>query len=116
MAPFRRPEIGKPLPNADQAVIPPAKLVEYALDPENSDGKDRVFQAALGIGKEDWEYLSDSVLDLLPSSPVSSRGERYTVTWRVVIDVLGLNGRVAPVLTSWQMVEGVPRLVTIYVL
>lgn len=107
------------LPRADEAAIDPKKLRDYALDPDHERGKDkaRVFQSALGIGKGDWAYLRDQILDRLRESEVKSvepwrRGFQYRVT--VWID--GLNGATQPVATRWLVEQGEPpRLTTAWV-
>ena len=112
--------IGKPLPNASRAQIPPAKLRDYALNPHHPDGshKAHVFRAALGIGQADWSYLSDQLLDGLASSVVSKEtSDRYGTRYEVSIEVTGRNGRVLPVTTAWFVPKetDVPRLVTAYI-
>jgi hypothetical protein len=66
------------LPRARDAVIPTEKLVAYALDPDHPRGrhKARVFAAALGIGKSDWKYLRDQILEAVVDADV--RGTRIT--------------------------------------
>jgi len=51
------------LPRRHAAEIPPAKLKDYALNPEHDEGRNkaRVFASALGIRQEDWECLADSL-------------------------------------------------------
>jgi hypothetical protein len=36
-----RPQIGKPLPNADRAIVPEEKLTRYCLDPSNKKGRNK---------------------------------------------------------------------------
>ena len=47
------------LPNGDRAIVDIVKLRDYCLNPLHPVGrhKARVFQAALGIGREDAEAL-----------------------------------------------------------
>lgn len=65
----------KALPNYENALIPREKLERYCLDPAHeskdfgkSSGRDkaRVFQAALGFVKADWELLKNRILEDLP--------------------------------------------------
>jgi hypothetical protein len=51
------------LPNADRAIIPIEKLVGYCLNPEHPKGKHkaRVFQAVLGITRENADRLYELV-------------------------------------------------------
>jgi hypothetical protein len=74
MAEIRTPH-ERALPNHEKAVIPREKLERYCLDsahePEafgKSSGKDkaRVFKAALGFVKADWELLKNRILEELP--------------------------------------------------
>lgn len=118
--PFEHPEIGCALPEAANAVVPRAKLEDYALDPEHGDGasKARLFRSILGIERDDWEYLHDAILSDLPSRPVHARrgkAESRWVTWSVQVWVEGLNGRGSWVLTAWKYERGVPHLVTVYI-
>lgn len=106
------------LPNADQATIDAEKLIAYILDPDNAVGRHKahVFEAALGITREDWEYLRDAILRELPKHPVSvvrpPRHDKDHYTWEVMVPITGLNGRRLFVVTAWKMIDGRPRLVT----
>ena len=101
------------LPNHQNAVISREKLELYCLDPGHvslvlgkSSGKDkaRVFQAALGFGKADWELLRNRILDELPYHEAligheDEHGKRYNVN----VPITGPNGRTVIVLTAWIM-------------
>ena len=92
--------------------MPEEKLVGYALDPAHPGGghKARVFSSALGIGRADWRFLADQLVEGVVEAPV--RGTRVTpfgVLYDVVVLVDGLNGATAPVATIW-IVEGTHRL------
>jgi hypothetical protein len=112
----REPRIGEPLPRADEAIIPRAKLADYALDPNNPKGghKATVFKRTLAIEQDDWEYLRHAILAALPDHRVVSvrRAERPdgVTTFAVVVPICGLNGRTLPVLTAWKLVGGRPLL------
>jgi len=108
------------LPRVDEAVVPEHKLRDYALNPEHLTGrhKARVFQAALGIGQDDWEWLRDQILSAVQDARVASVsqdpwGFRYTVP----ILLEGLNGATHEVITAWIVeADGAPpRLTTAYV-
>jgi hypothetical protein len=113
-----QPRIGEPLPNADRAHINPDKLVLYALDLDNVVGRHKaiVFRDALGIERDDWEYLHDGILAELSRNPVSAvrpprrSGERYT--WQVLVPIAGLNKRRLVVITGWEMIGDRPELIT----
>lgn len=69
----------------------------------------RVFASALGITAKDWRYLHDQILAALPRAAV--RGTRITpfgVAYEVVVIVDGLNGRAAPVATTWMVQRDAP--------
>ena len=108
------------LPDADRAVIPVEKLRSYALDPTHRYGrhKARVFAAVLGIGQDDWAYLRDAILEALSTAYVSAVRESLDgLIYEVRVDVDGLNGRSAEVLTAWEtrFPGDAPRLVTAYI-
>jgi uncharacterized protein DUF6883 len=78
------------LPGAEDAVIPPSKLRDYALNPDHATGrhKARVFASELGLGREDWQYLAAQVAARVRTTPVTRidvdiHGTRYEliVTW-----------------------------------
>jgi hypothetical protein len=112
---------GLQLPLREQAEIPPAKLRDYALNPEHEEGrhKARVFAAALGIRREHWAYLRDQILRALESAPVT--GVRLAGPWAMLyevrIDIDGLNGQTHPIITVWFSRDaiGAPTLTTTYV-
>jgi len=107
------------LPRAHEATIPTGKLVGYVLDPGHERGrhKARVFASALGIAAGDWRYLHDRILEALPTGVV--RGTRITpfgVAYEVLVVIDGLNGRTAPVVTTWMVEkDAAPRLTSAWV-
>ncbi len=107
------------LPRAREVAIPTEKLVGYALDPEHPRGrhKARVFAAALGIGKSDWPYLHDQILEAVVHGEV--RGTRISphgTLYDVLVLVDGLNGATQPVATIWLVAgDRPPRLVSTWV-
>jgi hypothetical protein len=108
------------LPGADRAVVPPDKLYDYVLCPDHPKGrhKARVFQSALGIGQEDWEYLRDQITEGTEAGSVTDvRSTRYGFLYEVPMLVEGLNGETHEVVTAWIIYEGdeIPRLTTAYV-
>src|SRR2546423_15481024 len=93
------PRIGQVLPCAEKAIIPRAKLVDYALDPDHPDGghKAMVFKSALAIERAQWRYLRRQILAGLPSNPVTTchqaKAPAKRATWGVPMPITGLNGR-----------------------
>ena len=108
------------LPGAEDAEIAEAKLRYYVLDPDHHLGKHkaRVFQSALGIGQDDWQYLRAQIIERLPGARVTAirpkPPPRARVQCRMPID--GLNGETHPIVTGWLVAEDrSPRLLTTYV-
>jgi hypothetical protein len=78
-----------------------------------------VFERALGIGADDWEYLRDSILAELPRQVVyverPPRGPDERTTWGVLVPIRGVGhqvGRELLVVTAWEMVGDRPELIT----
>jgi hypothetical protein len=107
------------LPRAREATIPTAKLVSYALDPSHERGrhKARVFASALGITTSDWRYLHDQILEKLPEGEVTSTHiTPFGIAYEVILMIDGLNGRTAPVITTWMIANNAtPRLTSTWV-
>lgn len=108
------------LPSADRAFIEGEKLGGYVLSPEHGRGqhKARVFSSALGIGREDWEYMRDQILERIPSAAVATvRVTSFGTLFDVPILLDGLNGATHEVTTAWIVAEDddAPRLVSAYV-
>jgi hypothetical protein len=109
------------LPNADQATIPPEKLRDYLLCPDHAEGahKARVFSAALGIDRSDWEYLREQILARLVSSEIGEvrMGGAFGVRYGVPMLIEGLNGETHEIITAWivDREDDPPRFITAYV-
>lgn len=104
------------LPNYENAVIPRDKLERYSLDSAHepkafgkSRGKDkaRVFKAALGFVKADWELLKNRILEELPYEEATvGREDGYGKRYSVKVAIAGPNGNTAVVLTGWIIRPG----------
>jgi hypothetical protein len=107
------------LPRAREATIPTAKLVSYALDPSHERGRHKawVFASALGIATSDWRYLHDQILTKLPEGEVrSTHITPFGIAYEVILMIDGLNGRTAPLVTTWMVAtNAVPRLTSTWV-
>lgn len=106
------------LPEAERAVVEPAKVRDYLLSPEHPVGwaKTRFF-GELGFTRAAWLVLLRALLDLAirgEATPgqVSSYGQKYQIQDIIV----GPNGREAMVMTVWIVLtdEDFPRFVTAY--
>jgi hypothetical protein len=114
------PTEGLSLPRASDAEIPQEKLRDYALNAEHPLGrhKARVFKSTLGIGQEDWRYLSDQILERLEGAPVTAIRPKppHGLEYEVRLPIDGLNGETHTIVTGWLVAEaGPPRLLTTYV-
>jgi len=105
------------LPNAEQAIIPEAKLRQYLLNSSNPQnrGKARLFRG-MGYAHENWKELESAIRTLISENDAreidpNAQGRR----WQVVGEIRGAQGR-ATILTGWIILfgEDVPRFVTAY--
>jgi uncharacterized protein len=108
------------LPNAHRAVVDPEKLRDYVLSSDHEHGrhKARVFLSALGIDRDNWEYLREQIVAGMVDAEVSEvRTGRYGLRYSVPMLIEGLNGQTHEVITGWIIEqEGAPpRLTTAYV-
>jgi hypothetical protein len=108
------------LPNGDQAVVDPRKLIAYSLDPEHDEGrhKARLFESLLGINLENAEDLIRSLEHVARNLDVAEGkldqyGQRYTIDFVFA----GPAGK-ATIRSAWiiRSDENFPRLVTCYIL
>jgi hypothetical protein len=111
------------LPNAEKAVIDIAKLRDYSLNPNHPEGKHkaRVFQAKLGIGRNDAERLRQVILEaILKADAIEQKPTLYGRRFFVDFEVSWPEGKfilsTALVRTAWiiRNDEGFPRLTTCF--
>lgn len=107
------------LPNGVRAIVDIEKLRRYCLDPAHPRGrhKARVFMAALGISSAEAEVLRRALLRAATAEEAKigqsdKHGTRYTFDLR-----FSVGAKSAAVRCHWivRQDEGVPRLVTCYV-
>lgn len=114
-----RPDLAK-LPQAHRAVVEAEKLRDYVLSREHEHGrhKARVFGSALGIDRDNWEYLRDQIVSGVGDAEVTEvRSGRYGLRYSVPMLIEGLNGQTHEIITGWIVEEEgrPPRLTTAYV-
>ena len=70
------------LPNSEQAVVDIAKLRDYSLDLTHKEGrhKARVFAAALGLTRNDADWLLDQLLAAARTSDCERAGKQITAS------------------------------------
>ncbi len=114
------------LPNYAAAIIEDSKLLDYALNPDNERGqhKARVFESTLGYNLSNWLILKRRILENLANhEAVFVSDTPFGQKYKVLMLLIGINGRSEDVLTIWQYdrlptgeLRSYPRLVTVYVL
>jgi len=107
------------LPGAEKAVVPLEKLRDYSLNSNHPVGKHkaRVFEAALGMTRDDASHLRDMVLRAIGVNDAVTHGTnihgtRYTVDFQA----LGVRGPVT-IRSAWIIDRGetIPRLTSCYI-
>ena len=107
-----------PIKNAQNAVVPPAKLLGYCLNPNHEPGrhKARMFRAALGIDATNWLVLRDALLEAVQSQePEDVSRNDYGLLFRVDFE-MATHAGTARVRSSWIVRdhEGFPSLTSCY--
>ena len=108
------------LPNAEKAVVPLAKLNNYALSLSHAEGrhKARKFRSVLGLTADDAVHLRSFLLEVIRQEEAvlgykDAYGQRYSVD-----AVLKTKQGSATVRSAWivRIGEDFPRLTSVYVL
>lgn len=106
------------IPNADRALIEPAKLHAYLLSPAHPVGRFKAtFFLALGYSQENWEQLeADLRSQHLPHDAIAGEPTAYGQKYVIRATLVGPGGRPAEVVSVWvvRRGEGFPRFVTAY--
>jgi hypothetical protein len=106
------------LPNAEHAVVQPAKLRDYLLAQAHPVGRFKArFFCGLGYTSEGWQVLRDDLLRLALSAEAEPGqpgpyGQKFTVSGTLT----GPNGGSATVVSVWLVSanEDAPRFITAY--
>jgi hypothetical protein len=106
------------LPEAQRAVIAPAKIRDYLLSTSHPVGRFKApFFARLGYTVADWQRLEQDLLALADSGDADpGRESRYGQKYEIRGTLNGPSGKSASVLTVWIVrFEGdVPQFVTAF--
>ena len=105
-------------PNAELAVVDPAKVRDYLLSPEHPVGRFKAtFFGSIGYSRDDWQVLAAGLLEIIASEDAelgdqSAFGDKYEVRGTLV----GPAGRSATIVTVWIVLAGetAPRFVTAF--
>lgn len=106
------------LPRYENAVIPKSKFTQYALNPDKDPNKTRAFEKALGYTMDNADELIKQIHEKLSEYKAVEKGDRgWGMTYEVVMDITGPNGKTAKVLTAWidDKNNGEMRLTTVHV-
>jgi hypothetical protein len=106
------------LPNADKAVIPSEKLINYSLDFEKDPNKAMAFKLALGYTKSNADRLIAHIYrNVQTHNAIYKENNGYGDIYESVMVITGENGKTANVLTAWIIENGLdfPRLTTVHV-
>ena len=106
------------LPNADRAVVKPAKVRDYLLSPEHPIGRFKAaFFRAVGYTADQWEVLRIDLQAIAQSGDaVASEAGPFGQKFEVRATLTSPSGRTAQVTTVWivRTGEDTPRLVTAF--
>lgn len=106
------------LPRYENAVMPEAKFLQYALNAEKAPDKARAFKAALGYDLRNYEELMENIRRNLPNFEAKPKGDKgWGMTYEVIMMLEGPNGKKAKVLTAWidDKLTGEMRLTTVHI-
>ena len=106
------------LPRYKDAVIPKSKFTQYALNPDKDPDKAKAFEKALGYTMDNADDLIEQIYEKLPDYEAVEKGDRgWGMTYEVIMDITGPNGKTAKVLTAWidDKNNGEMRLTTVHV-
>ena len=106
------------LPNADRAIIDPAKLRDYLLSPAHPVGRFKAqFFMALGYAQHQWPQLEADLRALhLSQEAQPATSSPYGQKYEIRAILTGDGGRSAEVVSVWIILAGedAPRFVTAY--
>lgn len=106
------------LPRYKDAVIPKAKFTQYALNPDKDLDKAKAFEKALGYTADNADELIKQIYDKIPEYEAVEKGDKgWGMTYEVVMEIQGINGKTAKVLTGWidDKNNGEMRLTTVHI-
>ena len=97
-------------------VLPDMKLSGYALNPNVDRNKAAAFKDALGYTAEHADLLKQNIMDHLDESRFVEKGDKgFGMRYEFIMELTGLNGKKANVLTAWLQDGDQKRLTSVYV-
>ena len=94
--------------------------MDYALNPGHPIGKEKakVFKEALGYTRENYKDLKAAILENYNEDELVFKGEsQYGKRYEQIMDITGVNGKTAKVLTAWikETDASEARLTSVYI-
>lgn len=97
-------------------VLPDVKLSGYALNPTVAPDKAEAFKTALGYTAEHSDLLKQNIMDHIDEDKFVAKGDNgYGMRYEFIVELTGLNGKKANVLTAWIQDGKKKRLTSVYV-
>ena len=98
------------------AKIPEEKFTAYSLNPQKAPDKAKAFKEALGYDMSNFEDLVHNIGSHIDESKFVEKGDiGYGMRYEYVVELEGLNGKKANVLTAWIQDGEEKRLTSAYV-
>ncbi len=98
------------------AKMPEDKFTAYSLNPEKAPDKATAFKEALGYDLSNYALLMQNINDHIDESKFVEKGDiGYGMRYEFVLELEGINGKKANVLTAWIQDGDEKRLVSVYV-
>lgn len=102
--------------NSGTIILPDVKLSGYALNPSVAPDKAAAFKSALGYTLENADLLRQSIMDHIDISRFVEKGDAgYGMRYEFIMELTGVNGKKANVLTAWIKDGSGMRLTSVYV-
>lgn len=98
------------------AKMPEEKFTSYSLNPEKAPDKAKAFKEALGYDLSNYSELMQNINDHIDESKFVEKGDiGYGMRYEYVLELEGVNGKKANVLTAWIQDGDEKRLTSVYV-
>ena len=98
------------------AKMPEEKFTAYSLNPEKAPDKAKAFKEALGYDLSNYALLIQNINDHIDESKFVEKGNNgYGMLYEYVMELDGINGKKANVLTAWIQDGDEKRLTSVYV-
>jgi hypothetical protein len=113
-------KVSSTMPNADKAITPRDKFINYSLDPDNPNakGKAEAYEKGLGYTKNNADGLIEQVHRYVTADnkPYGVSQSEYGTKFKFRIPVTGPNGKTKNVIAVYQIDNGqsIPRMITNY--